>query len=194
MNPWINSLYGNFRTRKFTDIWPSFEEFKDDYNNSKLKVLDDDSLEVLYYMLYARYGNSHIASSDEEQFKYKMYTTIFMYGPTWVKRLELQEKLRDKSTDDLQLGAKIIYNHSYNPSTSPSTSTLEELDTINDQNTTNYKKSYSDALLLFNELLETDVTGYFLDRFKKLFLVIVEPELPLWYETDLVINGDDDDE
>ena len=33
-------------------------------------------------------------------------------------------------------------------------------------------------------LLETDVTESFLDKFKKLFLKIVQPELPLWYATE----------
>ena len=49
------------------------------------------------------------------------------------------------SEDDLVKGSKQIVNHSYNPSTAPSTSTLEELTTINEQNTNNYKKGKLDA-------------------------------------------------
>ena len=38
-----------------------------------------------------------------------------------------------------------------------------------------------DAYAMLIALLETDVTESFLDKFKKLFLKVVQPELPLWY-------------
>lgn len=68
-----------------------------------------------------------------------------MYGPAWERRLEIQDTLRTMSEDELIKGSKQIVNHSYNPSTAPSTSTLEELTTINEQNTNNYKKGKLDA-------------------------------------------------
>ena len=72
-----NSVYGNFRTRKFSDIYDKVEKFLDGYENSGIpKVLSDENLTTLFYLLYARYGNSNIASSDENQFKYKVYSTI----------------------------------------------------------------------------------------------------------------------
>lgn len=179
-----NSLYGNYRQRKFSDIWENVDEFLQDYTNNGIATsITNNSATTLYYMLYARYGNSTIASSDENQFKYKVFTLIFSYGPTWEKRLEIQKKLREMSEDDLRESAKAIYNHSYNPSTSPSTNTLDELTTINDQNVTKHKRSRTDAYALLLSLLETDVTDEFLDKFKKLFITIVEPELPLWYVT-----------
>lgn len=57
----------------------------------------------------------------------------------------MQNELRTMSDDDLIKGSKQIVNHSYNPSTAPSTATLEELTTINEQNTNNYKRSKLDA-------------------------------------------------
>ena len=42
----------------------------------------DANATTLYYLLYARYGNSHIVNTDENQFTYKLFSTIFMYGPT----------------------------------------------------------------------------------------------------------------
>lgn len=57
----------------------------------------------------------------------------------------MQNELRTMSDDDLIKGSKQIVNHSYNPSTTPSTATLEELTTINEQNTNNYKRSKLDA-------------------------------------------------
>lgn len=177
-----NSLYGNFRNMKFTDIWGEADKFIQDTLTSPLNVMKEEELTTIYYLLYAHYGNSVIASSDINQFKYKVYSTIFMYGPTWAKRLEVQKKLREMSEDDLTRGGKAIYNHAYNPSTAPSTSTLEELLAINDQNTTNYKKSKLEGYSILTALLESDVSKEFIDKFKKLFITVVEPEEPLWYE------------
>lgn len=180
-----NSPYGNYRTRKFTDIWPKVEDFLNDYNNNGIKTtVSQENTQTLYYLLYSKYGNSHIASSDENQFKYKVFTTIFAYGPTWEKRLEIQETLRGLTQDELLQGSKQISNHGYNPSSEPSTATLEELITINEQNTSQYKKSKLDAYTLLIGLLETDVSMQFINRFKDLFLKIVQPQLPLWYITD----------
>lgn len=180
-----DSLYGNYRTRKFTDIWEEVDDFANDYTGVGIPTtISEESLTTLFYLLYARYGNSHIASSDETQFKYKVFSTIFMYGPTWEKRLEIQKNLREMDIEELRESAKAIYNHSFNPSTTPSTDTIDELTTINDQNVTKHKRSKTDAYALLIGLLETDVTKEFIDRFAKLFLTIVEPELPLWYVTD----------
>lgn len=186
----FTDLYGNYRNRKFTDIWGSVDEFLEAYNNNGIgTTISDDSATTLYYLLYAKYGNSTVASSDENQFIYKVMSTIFMYGPTWEKRLEIQKALREMDLEELRESAKAIYNHSFNPSTLPSTDTLDELTTINDQNVTKHKRSKTDAYALLISLLEKDVTKEFIDKFSKLFLVIVEPELPLWYVTEL--EGDE---
>lgn len=176
-------LYGNYRNRTFCEIWGSYEEFNADYRQSKLDILDDEHLETLYYLLYSRYGNSVIASFDENQFKYKVYTTIYQYGPTWAKRVDTQKSIRELSLDELRTGSKAIYNTAQNPSATPTTQSMEELQYINAQNTTNYKKSTIEAYGTLLSLLETDVTGEFIDKFKKLFLSIVQPEIPLWYIT-----------
>lgn len=186
----FNSLYGNYRTRTFDQIWSSSAAFLQDYENSQIPLMiTSDNATTLYYLLYARYGNSHIASSDENQFKYKVFSTIFQYGPTWEKRLEVQSALRDMNLEELRESSKQIYNHSYNPSTAPSTDTLDELTTINDQNVTKHKRSKTDAYAILLNLLETDVTEEFINKFKKLFITIVEPELPLWY-----VEGEQNDD
>lgn len=186
----MNSLYGNYRTRTFIDVFPNADDFEEQYNDCGIpNVITDANLSTLYYLLYSRYGNSHIANSDENQFVYKVFATIFQYGPTWEKRLDIQSKLRNLTDSELVSGAKQIVNHSYNPSTIPSTSDIEELPTVNDQNTSHYKKSKLDAYNLLLDLLETDVTGEFLDKFKKLFITITEPDYPLWYVTE--IEGED---
>lgn len=188
-NPY-NELYGNFVNRKFSDIFPDVDVFTESYKNSGLykdpNKLSDDGITVLYYLLYARYGNSTIASFDEGQFTYKVFSLIFMYGPAWEAKLKLQEELR-KLVDDpdkLTEGAFAIYNHSYNPSTDPATDSEQILKTINDQNTSRFKKGKLDAFAMAAEILKADVTEAFIGKFKKLFLVVVEPNLPLWYETE----------
>lgn len=199
---WNNSLYGNYRNFKFTQIWEDVNEFLQDYGtpgdnpDAPLGIaptISTNSATTLYYLLLARYANSTVASSDPNRFKLQVLAIIFQYGPTWEKNLEIQKELRGLSLEELLDGGKAIYNHSLNPSTAPSTNTLEELTTINDQNVTKYKKNRVDAYRILTDLLKTDVTGYFLDKFKSLFLTIVEPEVPLWYVTDLITEGDDND-
>ena len=184
---WNKSLYGNYRQVKFTDVWQTAESFISDYKNNGIETtISDKTATTLYYLLYSRYGNSVLASSDTNRFKYDVWATIFSYGPTWEKRLEIQDKLRNLTDDELFTGATQIYNHAYNPGTAPSTNTLDELTAINEQNTSKNKKGKMDAYAMLIALLETDVTESFLDKFKKLFLKVVQPELPLWYATNIV--------
>ena len=191
-----NSVYGSYRTRKFADIWPSVDAFLKDYQESaipqKLKTADATTL---YYLLYARYGNSSIANSDENQFKYKVFSTIYIGGATWAKKQEIQDKLREMTEDEILAGTKAINNHAYNPQTAPTTDTVEELDYINEQNTTKYKKSKLDGYAMLWAILNDGVTERFLREFRYHFLVVVEPQLPLWYVTnisgDAVVDGQD---
>lgn len=178
------NLYGNYRNVKFTDVWNNVDAFTGDYKDNGITVtISDTSISLLYYLLYARYGNSTIASSDVNQFKYKLFSIIFMYGPTWEKRLEVQKGIRELTLEEVQKGGKAIYNTALNPNQAPTTASLEELKFINQQNTSNFVKSKVDAYAIIIGLLETDVTEEFIGQFKKLFLTVVSPELPLWYVT-----------
>ena len=61
---WNNSVYGYYRTRKFTDIWTTAADFLKDYKAAAIpQVLSDEDATTLYYLLYARYGNSSIANA-----------------------------------------------------------------------------------------------------------------------------------
>lgn len=172
-----------YNTLTFTDIWSSADAFKTDYKASGYtQLLSDPYILTLYYLLYARYGNSPIANYDTNQWKYKVYSIIFQYGLTWEKRLDIQNTLRGLTETDLMAGSKAIYNRALNPAEDPSTSALEELDYINEQNTTNYKRSKLDAYQYLWELLRTDVSENFLNQFRKLFKTFVAPEKVLLYE------------
>lgn len=183
MQPDGTSLYGNYRTRTFTQIFPDADTFAAQWEATPFAKILDDSLpnEVLYFLLYARYGNSHIASSDENQFKYKLFSIIFQYGPTWHKELQIQQELRIANFDDFRQGTTNIVNNANNPSVEPTTQSLNELPYINQQNVSKVTRSKADGYALLLSLLKKDVTEDFIKRFQYLFLTIVEPEKPLWY-------------
>ena len=186
-NMWEILLYPDLahihRTHTFCEIFPDENTWNTEYAASALVMnLTNTNKKALYYLLYARYGNSHIASDDEEQFKYKVWTLIWMYGPNWEKELALQAAFRSISDADMISGAKMIYNHAHNPGTAPTTSTLTELTYIDDQNTQTQQKGKLDAYYLLQGLLKADVTEAFLRKFEKLFIQFVSPEPLLLFE------------
>lgn len=200
------SLYGNFRNITFTECWESYDEFLEDLKECEIPLftegnpdaspavpdtwyIKEENIKTLFYLCYARYANSVIAASDINRFKYNFFSIVFCWGPTWEKKLEIQNKLRNMSDSELLISSKDIYNHAFNPSSAPSTSSLTEIEYINEQNTTNRVRSKLDAYDYLLSLLKNDVSGEFLDRFKKLFITIVMPEMPLWYST---INEEDE--
>ena len=181
-----------YNTKTFTQIWDEYSAFLEDYLSlpegmqvMKKKTTEGvdsyPTLNVLFYLLYARYGNNPITNFDEEQFKYKLFGIIFSKGPYWEKKLDIQNALRGLQEDDIIKGGKAIYNAATNPSDDPSTSTLEELDYINSQNTTNYVKTKMEGYAQLMSLLEEDVTSRFIDEFKILFKTFVRPEHPILY-------------
>lgn len=180
---YCGSVYGNFRTRTFSDIYETVDKFIAEYTTIGIPTtITNDTAKTLYYILYANFGNSHIASSDENRFQYQLFSIIWQYGPTWEREVAIQKRLRELSEDDLLKGSTQIYNNAQNPGTEPTTETLEELQYINNQNVTKSKKGVLEAYGLLMSLLRNDVTTEFINRFKKLFIVIAQPDLPLLYE------------
>ena len=176
-----------YNTKTFTDVWDEASKFVYDYNNLGVPtIISDASVSTLYYLLYARFGNSPISNLDETQFKFKVFTIIWQYGPSWEKRLEIQQKLRGLTDAELREGALSIYNKAFNPETAPTTTSEEILDYINEQNTSRVKKSKVGAYIELWEALSTDVTASFLDRFAICFKQFVGPEHPFLY-------GEEDD-
>ena len=192
----ICNNFGNFMTKTFADEFKSADDFLNEYKaNGIPATISDDSVKTLYYLLYSRYGNSNIANADENQFKYRVWSTIYSYGPTWSKKMEIQNKFRTMSEDDLITGTRVLYNHSYatsqpifeldsqNRVVSEGTDSDVELPTINDQNVNKTRKGKIEAYGMLVALLEEDITTRFLDKFKDLFISIVQPYSPLYYET-----------
>ena len=171
-----------YNTKKFTDIYETEESFINDYKTIHIPTtISDDTAKTLYYLLYAKYGNNPISNYDETQFKYKLFATIYQYGPTWEKRLEIQSRLRNMSETELMFAGKSISNSALNPDADP---TIEELEYINSQNTSKQTKSYIGAYSQLWEILKTDVTEDFLLRFKKLFRFVVSPDHEYIYITE----------
>lgn len=178
-----------YENKYFTQFYDSPELFIEDYQTCGLPViLKEESLITLFYLLYAKYGNSPIANSDENQFKYKMFSIIFQYGPTWEKRLEIQAQLRGLTLEDAAIGAKSIFNHAYNPGTTPSTNDTIELDYVNDQNVSKITKAPIEAAMQLWEMLRVDVSETFLKEFQKLFLRVVKPQHTYIYTTEVEEN------
>lgn len=181
-------LFGSYITMTFADIYPSYSEFEKDFNELpfNFEFKDNKSLSLIYYLLYAKYGNSNISSSDINQFKFQLFALIYQYGATWERKLELQDALRKLTDEDILTSSIQIINHASNPSTAPTTSSLEELPFINAQTASGYKKNKTDAYSFLYDVLRDDITSEFIGRFKRLFISVVMPQAPLWYisETD----------
>lgn len=187
-------------TLTFSQIWGKYTDFKTDYDALIVGFAENatpvltTSLQTIFYLLYAKYGNNPIANSSVDQFKMKIVALIYAYGPTWQKKQAIQNSLRTLTDADLLQGAKQIYNHALNPSSEPSTSSLTELTYINDQNTANYKKSKMEAYSILWSLLHAEATKEFIDKFKKCFAVFVDKmRVPFYIENDddFVIEEDD---
>lgn len=184
-----------YKTKLFCEFFESSQDFLDSWKESEFytltldssfnPIIPDNDVKLAFGLLLARYANSPIANMSEEQFIIKLWQTIFQYGPSWSKRLEVQRKLRALTDDEIVQGAKIINNHAYNPSTTPGTDSLTELNYINEQTSQNYKKAKIDAYANLWELLRADVTEQFVKKFQKLFKQVVTPERTYIYVTDL---------
>lgn len=174
-----------YKTKTFCDLYESVNDFIYDYNNIGIpKIISVENASTLYYLLYARYGNSPISNFDENQAKFKLFTIIWQFGPAWEKKLQIQANLRGLSDAELREGALSIFNHALNPSTDPSTASETELDYINEQNTTRQKRSKVGAYMELWQALSTDVTEEFLKRFGVCFKQFVGPEIYRPFVTD----------
>lgn len=179
-----------YNTKTFNEIYDDsgsflfyYKAFQNDYGD--INKLDDTYVRLTWQLLSAKYGNNPMANWSEDQFKLKVWQLIFEYGPTWVKRLQVQKELRDLDITELIQGDKSIYNTALAPNQSPSTQSLEETPYISQQNVSNRKKSKMHAYDELLMLLKTDVTAEYLSKFKELFLKVVDPNRTFIYVSDV---------
>ena len=108
-------MFPQYDTKLMTEVWSQASEFLTDYQNAGIPTtISVQNATTLYYLLYARYGNTPIANYDENQWKYKMFSIIFQYGPTWEKRLDVQNTLRGLQISDLVDNGSLheLFSHS----------------------------------------------------------------------------------
>ena len=153
-----NIMKPMYDTNLFCEIWDSSDSFLADYNNTGTEftnqvptTISQENALMTYLLLFSRYGNNPIANYDVNQFKNKIFTIIWQYGPAWEKRLSMQEDIRNLTLQEITQGTKTdwssegsqsqnnsgtdttINNHAFNPSTAPTTQTTNELDYIDQQ-------------------------------------------------------------
>lgn len=181
--------YGIFSNKRFLDVFPDVDTFKKEYIyyqtlfNSPIKVTEDQ-MAFVYYILYSKYGSEYIAMSNTTRFEAKLFATLELAAPILLKELDIQKKILELSEEDIHSGGRAIYNHAFNPSGTPSTSALEELPFINDQNTTQYRKSPMEGYSILLSLLDDNLLENFLRKFKKLFLRVLAPTLARLYDVE----------
>lgn len=175
----MNNVY---ETKKFNEIYENVEDFITDFNTfTALKKITETSARTTWYLLTARYGSSPISNQSVDLFKIKVFSLMYQYGPSWEKKLSIQETVRNLSVSDLQTGNKVIYNKALNPDTAPSTSTTNEISYINEQTVQKTTKSPLQAYNELKMLLEDDVTEFYISKFKKLFRNVVLDDNVLLY-------------
>ena len=131
--------------------------------------ITDSFLVALFGMLFAKHGFDPIISASEDIFVFKTALTTQEFAPTYLKKADIQRKLRALNLDEIREGYKNIFNHAVNPSTKPSTDNTNELPYISDQNVNKGTKGKVDAYAYLWEILRNDVTEEFLKKYDKLF-------------------------
>lgn len=178
-------LFTQQYTKTFSEIYSTYESFFEDYKNLGVptRLKNDEFLKTIYILLMGEYSSSSIMSLSEMQFRLRLFTLIMSYGPQYERELEMQDKLLNMTDEEIKVSAKAIHNTALNPSTAPTTDTLEELTMINQQNTTKHVRSLLDAYEYLETLLSPNLTKEFIKRFDHLFVRVLRTNQPLYYKT-----------
>lgn len=190
---WTNmdqQLFTQQYTKTLSQIYPEYELFAMDYMQSGLpnRFKDTEFLKTIYFVLMGEYAASSIMAMSEDLFRARFLTMIHSYGPQLERELAMQDTLLQMDDTELMISSKAIYNSSLNPSTEPTTDTLEELPTINQQNVSKHVRSKLDAYEYLESLLDADLISKFIKRFNKLFVRVLRTNNPLYYETEVEVD------
>lgn len=134
-------------------------------------IISDNGLVTTWFLLMGKYGNTPFANKDSYLIPIKMANIIYQYGPAWEKRKEIQIALKGLGleSDALLNGSLNVFNHASNPGTTPSTADTQELTYVDAQNTSRVRKSKMDAYRELYDIMGSDVTQMYVDKFKPLF-------------------------
>ena len=168
----LEQLAPEYNRLTFADVFEGKLDFKTKLRDTGIVedlLITDAFLEKLYFYLYAKHGNDCISMSDEVQWIYNVALITESNAPTYLKKLDVQKKLRALTDDDLREGFRTLFNHAVNPSTSPSTDANNELPYINEQNVNKTRKNKTAAYIELWESLRTDLLSDFLAHYNKIF-------------------------
>ena len=184
----METYFQQFDNITFSQMWETADEFLATYDETKLPkepYVDDETLQLVWLLLTGRFADSTIKPYNTfGAFKIRFMSKVWQYAPAWKKQLDIQTKLRELSLEEgseLFVGGSAIYNSALNPGTE----TTGELNFINSQNVTKYKKSKIEGLALLTDLLKSDVTDQFLNRFNEFFKSIIYSGRQLTYVTEV---------
>lgn len=186
-----------YKTKQLYKIYGSSNEFLDSWNGCELKEvmdnqgfeLSDDFIRMTYNVLLAKHYSDPIAFDSVDLFKMRVNQIIYQYGPACEKKIQIHKSVLALTEDEIFEGSKVINNHAYNPSTDPSTQSLEELEYTDSQDVQKTRRSKLEGYSNLVRLIETDVVSEFLDRFKNLFKTFLIPDVDRIY-----CDEDDEDE
>ena len=178
----------------FSNLWSTQEEFIQAYKDVGFpqtydggNYVTDDDLKLIWLLLIGRFADSTIKPFNTYgAFQVRFMSRVWQHAPAWKKKLDIQNKLRSLSLEDgspIYDGSKALYNSALNPSTIPGADTNEELNFINSQNVTKYKKSKLEGLAILSDLFKNDVTEEFLRRFDDFFKTILYTGIEYKYAT-----------
>ena len=169
-----------FDTKLFSEIWEDADKFLTDYkayetNINNLNKVDDQYAKLTWQLIASKYANTPIRSNSESQFKLSVFGIMFSEAPTFVKKLDIQKKVRDLTDAELAAGETSIANAADNPDEEPTTSTMDELKYINRQNVVKQKRSKIQGLAMQSAMLEEDLSETYVRKFASLFKRVYMP-------------------
>lgn len=160
------------------EVYPTSSELEEDFEGRGLKALgfpDSFPWAVFHTLIKGRHANAEIISPDDklDAWKDRFCSIVWQFGPSWVKQVDIQKTLREMSEADLMKGSLLVSSNALNPAQKPSAdfegTDIPKVDTINQQATSQSRRSKMDAYASLSALLRTDVTEGFLRRFDSLF-------------------------
>lgn len=169
----FKEVFDNYATFKTSWELTPFATYTEGSETKHL--LSDGTLQQLYYLIYARYNESHIVATNVEQWKARFWSITFQFAPTWQKRLEIQQNLRDLTENEIRTGIVQKVTRGFNPSTIPSGPNTgdQEIDSVDSQSLMKYSKGKLEGYSNLTDLLKTDVTVNFLAKYKPLFRTVL---------------------
>lgn len=186
-----------YDTKTFNQVFEKEEDFtsmlSSEFGGYASNALTSEYKTSLYWLLFARYGNTHITNMTVNQFKAKLVAIIYQKGPSWERNLKLQKDIRNLSEADLRAGAISIYNTAANPETAPGTQATDEIAYVNSQNVSKHKRSIIDAYSYLQELLRSDVTEAFISSFSVLFSKFARPIVTRIYENEIEVEDEEEE-